>query len=549
MLMRVVLTALSAKNIHKTLAPWNLKAYCDKHIQGCQIIIQEHNINDNVGEIVSHIYQSKPDVVGFSCYIWNIEHVIRISIMLKKYLPKLIIVLGGPEVSFEMDCNNYPFANYIVKGPGETTFVKIIREILDGKVSSSKLICAEYEDNFERFPSPYIPEYYMSFEEGRMSAIENQLIYYESSRGCQFACTYCLSSTHIGVSELSLKRIFDDIENLLKHGAKCIKFVDRTFNANRMRASKIFRYISSLNTDCIFHFEVAADLFESEMLQIISLMPKQRIQFEMGIQTVNHVTLAEINRTMDVERALQNIETIVGFGNCHVHVDLIAGLPYETMETFSVSINRCIKVRPHMLQLGFLKLLKGTKIRENSSLYGFVFNDYPPYEVFQNNSMSFEDIIKLKHMEKVINKFYNSGMFINSIDYAISNIFESAYQFFSNLSEFCKDMNLRVSLKHSYTILFDFLCNYADKTTVGHYIKMDCLTFDAKGILPDEIKLYRDKCKEREFRKNSSLKYRNVRVEHFDFDNRTRIFIYDEKDEIRKSHKTIDLLDFENNVK
>ncbi|MCL2827250.1 MAG: DUF4080 domain-containing protein [Oscillospiraceae bacterium] len=539
--MNILLTALSAKHIHKTLAPWCLKAYCDAHVPGCQVAVQEHTINDNIGTIVTELYEGRPDVVGFSCYIWNIDYVVKVATMLKQYLPDCIIVLGGPEVSFASDCSAYPFADYIVQGAGEAAFANLIREMMAGEMPCGKIIKSWDGVAFSALPSPYTPGYYNSFAEGRMVSIKNQLVYYESSRGCPFSCTYCLTSTFCGVQELPLGRVLADIDDLLQYGATCIKFVDRTFNANRGRALEILRYILALETDCTFHFEVAADLFDAELLQVISAMPARRIQFEIGIQSVNPVTLAEINRRMDVDRALQNIRALVEFENCHIHVDLIAGLPFETMDSFAESVNACMNVRPHMLQLGFLKLLKGTKLRENRHIYGYVFNEFPPYEIFRSGHMGLKDMITLRRIEEVIDKFYNSGVFVHAVNYAIEHVFQGAYSFFAALSDFCRGENLRISQKHAYTLLFRFLCQHMDQAPAAHYIKLDALRFNTSNVLPDAITQHRDKTAENEFRKKIEPKYKNIRVEWFEYDDKTRVFIYDERDEMTKAYKVITL--------
>ena len=537
--MKVLLTALSAKHIHKTLAPWCLKAYCDQHVQGCEIIVQEHTINDHVGDIAAEIFQSKPDIVGFSCYIWNIETLVKVALTLKKYLPACKIVLGGPEVSFEADDSAYPFADYIVQGAGELAFADLLREMRAGHLPPGKVIRAEQAPDLNELPSPYTTAYYKSFAEGRMLSIKNQLVYYESSRGCPFSCTYCLSSTVCGVQELALERVFSDLDALQNHGASCIKFVDRTFNANRGRALEIFRYIRALETDCTFHFEAAADLFDAELLQVISAMPPGRVQFEIGVQSVNEQTLAEIHRSMDVESVLQNIQTLAAFGNCHVHVDLIAGLPGETMRSFAEGVNACIRVRPHMLQLGFLKLLKGTKIRNDSAKYRYVYSEFPPYEVLQSAHMSFADMIALKRIETVVDKFYNSGRFANSVHYAIEHVFQSAYHFFEALADFCKEETLRTSLKRAYTIVFRFLCQHMDEALAAHYIKLDCFTYNAENTVPDRIALHRNKAAESEFRKDAARKHSNVKVEFFEYDQKMRVFVYDEKDAVGRGYRVL----------
>jgi len=539
--MKVLLTALSAKAIHKSLAPWCLKAYCDAHMADCEIIVQEHTVNDHLGDIVRTLYQSAPDVVGFSCYIWNIEQVVKAATMLKKYLPNCLIVLGGPEVSFETDCSVYSCADYIVQGAGEASFAKLLEEIKIGRVPSEKIIKSQDAPGLSKVSSPYTEAYYKSFSEGRMGSIANQLVYFESSRGCPFSCTYCLSSTCNGVEELPLDQVFTALDHLTAKGAKCIKFVDRTFNANRKRAGEILRHILTKETDCTFHFEVAADLFDTELLKLLSQMPKGRVQFEIGIQSTNPETLEEIDRVMDIDRVLQTIQSLVTYGNCHIHVDLIAGLPFETLETFAKGIDACIRVRPHMLQLGFLKLLKGTKIRENSAKYGYIYNDFAPYEVLRSESMCFADMIKLKEIEAVMDKFYNSGVFKNAINHALDHVFGRPYELFEALAEFCKEENPKISQKHAYTILFRFLCKHTDPEIAAHVIKLDCLTYHTKRVIPDEIPIHRDKAAEHAFKRSAQPFYSNVWVEYFPYDKKTRAFIYDEACEISGEYKVVEL--------
>ncbi|MCL2843444.1 MAG: B12-binding domain-containing radical SAM protein [Oscillospiraceae bacterium] len=540
--MNILLTALSAKHIHKTLAPWCLKAYCDTHVPGVLVEVQEHTINNRVGDIVADIYLRRPDVVGFSCYIWNIEHVVKTATLLKKLLPACIIVLGGPEVSFEADCRAYPFADFIIQGAGEVTFAKLVKQLMTGNVPDGGVIHSDPSSGFDALPSPYTEQYFRSFAEGPMRAIQNQLVYYESSRGCPFSCTYCLTSTFCGVQELPLDRVRSDIDRLLQHGAACIKFVDRTFNANRRRALDILRYILALDTDCTFHFEVAADLFDAALLQVVSQMPPRRVQFEIGIQSIHVPTLDAVRRSTNTEQSLAHIRTLTGFGNCHIHVDLIAGLPFETMDSFVKGIDACLHARPHMLQLGFLKLLKGTALRENRRTYGYLYNDYPPYEVFQSHAMSFSDMIQLKQIEAVIDKFYNNGTCFNTVTYAMEHVFASPYRFFAALADFNGGANLSVSPKHAYTLLFHFLCQHTDPAIAAHYVKLDCLTFHTKGVLPDEIPAHRDRTAEHTYKQTTTSHCRNIRIEHFEHDGKTRVFLYDKKDAMTQAYGVVCLL-------
>ncbi|MDR2711797.1 MAG: DUF4080 domain-containing protein, partial [Clostridiales bacterium] len=337
---------------------------------------------------------------------------------------------------------------------------------------------------------------------------------------------------------------YQDLSILLSHGAKWIKFVDRTFNANKKRAKDILLFILAQKTDCTFHFEAAADLFDEEMLEIVSQMPPGRIQFEIGIQSINPQTLQAINRKTDLNQAFANIYQLIDSGNCHIHLDLIAGLPDDTIETFSEAIDRCLSLRPHMLQLGFLKLLKGAGIARLADDEKYIFSDFPPYEVHQSNAMTVEEMIALRKMEPVIDKFYNSGMFINSIDYAINKLFGSGYNFFQALAAYCDGKNdLKISLKNTYTILYNFLALQGNEAEAAHYIKLDCLIYDPRGMLPDAITEARDKAKEQIFRQRSAEKYKNIRLEFFDFDQKHRVFIYDKKNTITKAHLYFELSD------
>ena len=533
---KALLVTINAKNIHKALAPWCIKAYCDANVVGCETAVYESNINEPVGDVIGNIYKTAPDILGISAYIWNIDYALKIACTIKKILPLCTIILGGPEVSFDTTLGNYPDTDYLIQGTGEMAFAQRVSSIAAG-ITPPKGIIVGGNFDFCTFPSPFTADYFQSFQSDRMASIENQLVYYESSRGCPFSCTYCLSSATQGVQYLPLQRVKEEIDLLVKHGAKCIKFVDRTFNADKNRAAGILEYVLSLETDSTFHFEAAADLFDKRLLHIIEEMPMNRVQFELGIQSVNPSTLAAVSRKTDVESALENIRLITAMNNCHVHVDLIAGLPYETQGTFSLAVNRCLLTRPHMLQLGFLKMLKGSKIRKKSEELGYLYADYAPYEVLKTNAMSTAELLQLKGIERVIDKFYNSGMFTNSLQYAASKLFQTEYDLFRQLGEYCAEIdNIKVSLKKAYSILLEFLLQYGEKDEVEHYIKLDCLTFDAKGMLPDDIEQFRDRTAEAELRNKPEYKKKSIRVEYFGFDNKKRLFVYHCKHPISKAY-------------
>lgn len=536
-----MLVAINAKHIHKALAVWCLKAYCDENATGCEVDVYENHINEPIGNIIGEIYIASPDVIGISTYIWNTDQVVKISGAIKKILPSSIIVLGGPEVSFEKTMDNYPSADYLIQGAGEAAFSQLTNSIAQGQPPQKGIIKGGSLD-FSDFPSPFTANYFQSPQTTAMASIKNQLVYYESTRGCPFHCAYCLSSVTQGVQCLPLQRVKKELALLLSQGATCIKFVDRTFNADKNRMATILEYIHSLDTDCTFHFEVAADLFDKRLLDIIATMPVNRVQFEAGVQSVNPQTLVAVSRKTDIEAALENIRLISAMNNCHVHVDLIAGLPYETPETFARAVNRCLAVRPHMLQLGFLKMLKGSELKKQSENLGYLYTDYAPYEVLKSNTMSTTDLLCLKDIERVIDKFYNSGMFVNSLQYAATKLFKTEYEFFRLLGEYCKAIgNIRFSLKSSYSILLHFLQQYADKNEAEHYIKLDCLTFDTKGMLPDSIEPLRDRDTEANLKKASEYRGKNIRVEDFGYDNKKRLFVYNHKNPITKAHTVKEL--------
>lgn len=534
--MKVLLIALNSRINHKAPALWCLKAYCESKYPYMDIEIREYNINDPEGWLIGEIYLTGADLIAFSSYIWNIELVKKIGPEIAKLLPDSSIILGGPEVSFEEDFSELPFADYILKGAGEEIFSTLLFDIHKGRAEPKSIIDAGNKvTDFSKYPSPYTEEYFQSFT--KQMPIDKMLVYYESSRGCPFSCAYCLSSVSTGLFFLPLERVFREIKLFVSKGVKTLKFVDRTFNAVPERAKKILEFISSLDTDCTFHFEVAADLFTDELFSVIAALPKKRVQFEIGIQSTNEDTLCAVSRKTDTPKILANIRRLLENQNCHVHVDLIAGLPHDDVQSFAEAFNACFEVRPHMLQLGFLKLLKGSKLRKESGKYEYIFQDFAPYEVQKSNVMSISQLLFLKEIEEVFDKFYNTGMFSNSIFHAAEHIFQSSFELFSALALFCRGRHIRLSLKNSYTLLFDFLREHTKPEIAAHYIKLDCLTYDMKGSLPDDIKENRHKDIERDFRFVQG--YRNVRAEYFDLDKTMRIFIYDDKDSITKEHKIL----------
>ncbi len=405
--MKTIIVAINAKYIHSNLAVWYLKASCG--VSCGDVGVFEHTINERLDEILYHIIEEMPDNIVFSCYIWNIDYIKKLAANIKKVFRDCSIILGGPEVSF--DCEQFmhenPDVDYIIRGEGEEAFPMLL-ECLNGRNVSKREIpglilrqdgvvkpdkCLNIVKKLDNIPSPYLPE--------MLSSLGGRIAYYESSRGCPFECSYCLSSTIKGMRYFSMDRVEKDLEKLIKAGVGQIKFVDRTFNCHKKRSKQIINLLLDLSdkysvTDNInFHFEADAHLFDGDFMVFLKKIPRGLIQFEVGIQSTKSITLKEVDRRCEVDKSLENIRKIVSLGNIHLHAGLIAGLPFEDMHSFGEAFNRVFSLKAHQIQLGFLKMLKGSKIRKEADLHGYLFRDYPPYEVLSNKYMdSFEIVTK-----------------------------------------------------------------------------------------------------------------------------------------------------------
>jgi radical SAM superfamily enzyme YgiQ (UPF0313 family) len=502
--MKTLLIALNSKYIHSSLAPWYLKAACG---DGCgEIIVLEHTINDDLENVLGEVYSLKPDIAALSCYIWNIGKVLRLSENLKKVLPSVKIVLGGPEVSFDavkiMEDNL--FIDYIITGEGETSFKSLLTAIKVLKDESKKSLLSSIDGlvyrfdgnifsndpcklikNLDLIPSPYTDE--------MLASTSGRVVYFESSRGCPFSCSYCLSSTIDGVRYFSLDRVKSELLKLIKAGVKLIKFVDRTFNCNKARAKEIFKFVIEHGENTLFHFEAAADLFDNEMIEILSQAPFGRIQLEIGIQSTNIKTLAEVNRISNLDRVFNNVLRLGKPGNIHLHLDLIAGLPYEDFCSFKASFDAVYALKPHNLQLGFLKMLKGSKIRREAYKYSYNYRNYPPYEVLGNSFIDFGEIIILKGIEEILERYYNSGRFVRTLEYVIGRYFSSAFDFYYSLYEYCKSrgwLKNPVSSRKLYSIFLDYIRTTDAAKEYGllsDLLKLDFLASDRSNNLPKGI--------------------------------------------------------------
>lgn len=457
--MKIVLAALNSKYIHTNLAIRYLNQYV-KDVTPVEII--EFTINQTIDSIVGEIFKRKPDILGISTYIWNIEYTLKISEIIKRIHPETKILLGGPEVSFDGInlLKEHKFIDYIIYGEGEETF----REFLTNhKLSEIKGLI--YRDGVEIIKNPpktlmhnlgEIPSPYEDIGD----EFKNKIVYYESSRGCPFSCKFCLSSTIKGVRYFPIDRVKKDILNLIKSGVRQVKFVDRTFNANKEYSMEIMKYIIKLNPENInFHFEVTAHLIDDETLEFLKTPKEGLFQFEIGVQSTNPITIDSIGRVTDFEKLKDVTKQIKNNKNIHQHLDLIAGLPYEDYSSFKKSFNDVYSIKPEKLQLGFLKLLKGSELRENEEQYGFNYLDKPPYEILTNKYMNYSDIYMLKGIEDLVEKYYNEGYFTHSIEFIINNFFNTPFDFYEDFALYFNNMDLN-NVSHSRNNLYQILLDY-----------------------------------------------------------------------------------------
>jgi radical SAM superfamily enzyme YgiQ (UPF0313 family) len=444
---RVTICAVNSRFVHTSLAPWYLSDAITKRCgDGYEVNIVEGNINEHSTAIVKRIIAGRPDLVGFSCYIWNIEMIRELVGMVKDELPKSIIVLGGPEVSYNaLDVmKDNPEVDYIVSGEGELPFAMLVESICCGEKQLYKDIpglCRRTSDGIivsNPHTTDVTPE--SPYSEKYLEHIDGKIAYLETSRGCPFRCAFCLSGQTGGARFFPVERAKCDMLKLANSGAKVIKLVDRTFNADRKRAAELFQFIiSHYGTDIpegvTFHFEIAGDLLDDDTLSILSTAPPGLIQMEIGLQSFCKQTLEAINRKTNVELLKYNIGRLMDMGNIHIHVDLICGLPFEDLSKVEQSFNTAIALRPHMLQLGFLKLLHGAQMREEPENFPCSHSPTPPYEVISTPWLSEEDMSLLYLVEEALNRMYNSGRFNRTLQYVLDRTELSPFNIFRDFGE------------------------------------------------------------------------------------------------------------------
>ena len=507
--MKFLLAAINAKYIHSNPGVYSLRAFARTKIPGADIEIGEYTINHQMDLILQDIYRRKPDFIGFSCYIWNISYIMEIVRDVKKVLPEAEIWLGGPEVSYDAKkvLTREPDVRGIMRGEGELTFTELVRAYLErektsvpdgytgesfrGQAKEETSGCAEntrmpenaegenaHSDRLDLSQIPGItyraangeieehgPQRLLSLDEipfyyDDMAGFENRIVYYESSRGCPFSCSYCLSSIDKTVRFRSLDLVLPELQFFLDHKVPQVKFVDRTFNCKREHTLGIWRYLVEHDNGITnFHFEVSADIFDEEELELIGKMRPGLIQLEIGVQSTNPDTIREIHRHMDLVKLKRAVDRVYDYRNTHQHLDLIAGLPYENYESFMRSFDDVYRMRPDQLQMGFLKVLKGSYMEEQVAAYDLKYRGIPPYEVLSTKWLPYSDVIRLKGVEDMVEVYYNSGQFPATMK-LLEKRFQRPSEIFVNLAEYYEKNGL-TGISHSrlarYEILYRFM--------------------------------------------------------------------------------------------
>ena len=499
--MRILLTTLNSKYIHSNPALkylYTVAAGCCDFIE-----IKEFTINDNPDYVFGEILAGGYDVICFSCYIWNIEETVYLAENIKKAEPGSLIVLGGPETSYETAefMGEQKHIDFVVMGEGEYTFSCLAAALSSGEGNYGNIRGLAYREGdevivnqpvellvFESIPFPY----------NLLPCEKDKVIYYESSRGCPFKCGYCMSSLDTRVRALPLERVFRELEYFLAKEVAQVKFVDRTFNYDRTRCKEVVRHIIRRDNGVTgFHFEICGELIDDDFIDLLSVARKGLFQFEAGVQSTHRKTLEAVNRSAAVDKLLRNMKKLTDLGNVKVHADLIAGLPFEDYDTFKKSFNDVYGLKADMFQLGFLKLLKGTAIREQAGLYDYKFKRKAPYEVISNRFLPARDVCRLKNIEEMLSLYCNRGGFKRALEYAVTVFAENPFAFFEEFSIFynLKGFQHKSHKKEDlYRILYEYASWKSQKTGIpaGDFLKL--LTEDmGESLSPEAAKKFERK--------------------------------------------------------
>lgn len=531
--MKILLTAINAKYIHSNLAVYNLRAYAAHYAKGMDdsdtVEIGEYTINSQMEDILEGIYKAKPDVLMFSCYIWNIAYVEELSEEFHKLCPEVPIWVGGPEVSYETESflRQHPQITGVMIGEGEKTFCELA-EYYAGEIRSDKeaketqkikqsaklreiagIAYRNEEEIIFTAPREMLDLSDIPFCYDKAGDFKNRIIYYESSRGCPFSCSYCLSSVEKQLRFRDTELVKKELQFFIDREVPQVKFVDRTFNCNHVHAMEIWSYIKEHDNGITnFHFEISADLLREEELAMIGTMRSGLIQLEIGVQSTNGATIKEIHRTMQLERLKEVVKEVQKHENIHEHLDLIAGLPFEDYDTFARSFDEIYELRPNQLQLGFLKVLKGSYMYEHAKEYEIAYHSRPPYEVLKTKWLPYEDVLKIRQVEEMLEVYYNSGQFEVTMK-VLGVLFQSAFFMFQELGKFYERKGY-FGMSHARIRRSEILLEFIEEIAGGNITEDEqrnftdiCKNLDHPEIL-DIIKeslvfdlYYRENCKSR----------------------------------------------------
>ena len=497
--MKILLTAINAKYIHSKLAIYSLRACAGEYKS--QIELAEFTINNQKDYILEEIYKRKPDILCFSVYIWNLDYVESVAREFKKICPDTPVWVGGPEVSYEVEdfLTSHPEIDGVMIGEGEETFREVCGYYAGNRELDSIQGIAYRDNNGIRVTESRaimdmsrIPFCYDTMED-----FSNRIIYYESSRGCPFSCSYCLSSVDKSLRFRDTELVKKELLFFINQKVPQIKFVDRTFNCNHAHAMEIWRFIKEHDNGVTnFHFEISADLINEEELKLISDMRPGLIQLEIGVQSTNEVTIKEIHRTMKLERLKEVVRAIQSGENVHEHLDLIAGLPYEDYDSFARSFDEIYELKPNQLQLGFLKVLKGSFMYDHAKEYGIIYHDRPPYEVLSTKWISFDDVLRIKKVEEMLEVYYNSGQFEITMK-LMDVLYDSAFDFFQRLGDFYEEKGY-LAMSHSRIRRCEILLEFMQaelQAKEGERKQSDIVKMLEEALIFDLY--YRENCKSR----------------------------------------------------
>ncbi len=507
--------------MHSSLAPWCLLAGIKKYYSDADAKVIEGTINEPIEAVIERVYNEKPFIIGISCYIWNIKSVLVLGKKLKEILPDSVIILGGPEVSYNAEeiLQNLAWCDYVISGEGEYPFAALCEAISKKNDVSIPGVCFQKNGGYvisepyigeDDPPSPYSDEYF--------SALNGRIAYLETSRGCPYSCAFCLSGRCGGVRFFDTERAKSEMLLLAKSGTQTVKLVDRTFNANKSRAKELWRFIiaehrKGIPENVCFHFEIAGDILDDEAIEILNSAPKGSLQLEIGLQSFNERTLEYINRKTNIERLRKNIAKLIAPRNMHIHIDLIAGLPFEDLESFKNSFNIAYALYPDMLQLGFLKLLHGADMRELPERYPCEFSKEPPYEVISTEWTN-EAVLKELHcVEDALERLYNSGRFNKTLEYLLSASGKTPFELFDSFGKWVNEkVDYSVSLDDYTALVYEYFSdtNGISKSVLKDMMLIDRISTNASGKIPEILKVKNDNIKKIRLSVESEEKYKRI---------------------------------------